>query len=650
MNKYLNSILAASTLIVAPLLPAQPQDSGAILSAKASLTTLGSTIEVEGYHSDNPPKALYPTVRLEQSVRIPMRDGVRLATDFYFPQGEKKKRPIILIRFAYNKNHYRKTHSIAYFFAAQGYVVAVQDIRGKFESEGRYRISADDRDDGYDTLNWLASQPWASGKIGTFGCSYSGENQMQLAATRHPNHTTAIAESAGGAYLGTYRPFMYREGGVPELANSLGWFWGAGNQYPLQLPAALTDSQFQQFAGFYTTAPTLPALDINKAVWTLPVIDSLRANGNPLPNEYDNYIAQPPAAPYWDSLNYVTDQDRFNIPALHINSWYDGSANETLKLFNLFRRQSDTATARDNQFVIISPTTHCGSAAAGPDYQVAGLQLGDPSKDYLALYLRWFNYWLKGEDNAVLTMPRVSYYLMGANQWAEATSWPLAKTHYQPYFLTSQGAANRGDNHGQLIDSPAEQTGQDNYRYDPADPVPSSGGFYALEPCPSGDCDKPPSQTRQDVLVYHSAPLNHQLDIVGEISAELYIASSAKDTDFTVRLLDQHPDGRAYLIQEGILRARYWQGFDRPQSLQAERIYQLSLSLHATAYRFHRGHTIRVEVSSSNFPRYSRNLNTGGRNYDEVQGVVANNTLYHGQPYPSHITLPVIKPQVNQDD
>ena len=600
--------------LLASLLACTEPPTEGLVSASVTQLNAGQ-LNPEAWARLSPTTTSTP-IRLEKSARIPMRDGIHLATDFYFPQAIPGPYPAIVLRTPYDKNRYRQPDSIASYFAAQGYVVVVQDVRGKFESEGQFQISSADRRDGYDLLSWIAAQRWSTGKIGTYGCSYLGENQMQLAAERHPNHHAALAQAAGGAYAGTQRPFMYREGGVPELAANIGWFWHAASR----------------------AGRTLPELNLEQAVQSLPVLEAMTQNGHRFPSDYRDYLSHPPGSAYWQGLNYVTDHDRFNVPTLHVNSWYDGSVNETLLLFNRFIHNSDSARAGHNQFAIISPAGHCGSERAGQSLVVGERELGDASKDYLTLYRQWFDHWLKGDGQASFLLPKVQYYLMGKNQWQQAPSWPLPNTDYQAFYLHSEGAANSLKGNGRLSTAAPLKPQADQFTYNPYQPVPSLGG-------PKGPVDQRPVESRDDVLVYTSAPLKQGLEVVGPISVQLYVSSSAPDTDFTVKLVDVYPDGRAFNLQEAILRARYRQGYQQAVMMKPSEVYPINISLHATANYFKPGHRIRVEVSSSNFPRYVRNLNTGGNNFDEREGRTALNRVHHGPLRLSHLLLPVINTQ-----
>jgi putative CocE/NonD family hydrolase len=596
------------------------------------------------------PEPIYKQIRLEKTVLVPMRDGVRLSSDIYSPVGVEGPLPVVLVRLPYNKNHYRgygSPGSDAHFFAGHGYHVVVQDMRGRFESEGEYLVSAADREDGYDTVEWISRQPWSNGKVGTYGCSYLGENQIQLSATRHPNHAAAIPMAAGGGYRGTGRQFITLDGGIPELATGLGWFWRAGTKYHLKRPAGMLDEEFRNDAAMFEPWPHVPDIDFKPAFWLLPTADILESLGGPS-SDYRDFYSHGPADPYWDRLNYVDDNDQFNVPALHVNSWYDGGVNETLILFNLFRENATGEAGRNNQFAIISPTAHCESEFLEnwQDAVIGSMSVGDISKDYFHIYLDWFDHWLKGIQNEVTGMPRLQYYAMGAQEWRMAESWPLNNTEFRNYFLHSEGNANTRSGDGVLtVETPISEEQADHYQYDPGNPAPTLGGAICCiseDAAPAGAYDQMEVENREDVLVYTSDVLKADMEVTGPITATLYVSSSAKDTDFTAKLVDVHPDGTTYNIQDSILRARYREGFEKQVFMEPGGIYRLEIRLHATSNVFLKGHRIRLQVSSSNFPRFVRNLNTGGNNYDETEWVVAKNTIHHSAAYPSRLVLPIV--------
>ncbi len=578
-------------------------------------------------------------VRVERSVMLPMRDGVRLSTDLYFPEGAGEKLPVIMIRTPYNKKNDWDT-TAANMFAGQGYVVAVQDVRGKFESEGDYVVSAADTSDGYDALGWLAAQAWSTGKVGTYGCSYSGENQVEMAKLRHPNHAAMIPKAAGGSF----RYFAALTGGAFELASSSEWFLSNGARLRPVLSADAPRADFVRAAEYWSLDPVPPKVDW-KALWkTLPVINMLRKAGAP-PTDFEGFASHGPGDPYWDQFGYVKPGDRFDTPALFVDSWSDYGGADALALFNLLRRNSESARARENQFVIVAPTLHCAYEQATAETVVGEREIGDAQLDYYGLYLKWFDHWLKGIDTGVTEMPRLQLYAMGRNQWRGEREWPLARTAFTRYYLHSDGAANSRFGTGVLSTAKPGNEPPDRFVYDPRTPVPSVGGpdFGAQLPDRlPGAMDQSEVEARHDVLVYTTPPLAEGIEVTGPIGAVLHVSSSARDTDFTAKLVDVYPDGAAYNVQEGILRARYREGFGKTVFMKPGMVYEVRIDLQATSNFFAAGHRIRLEVSSSNFPRFDRNLNTGGSNYDETGWVVARNAVHHSSRYPSHLMLPVI--------
>jgi putative CocE/NonD family hydrolase len=582
-------------------------------------------------------------------VLIAMRDGVRLSTDLYFPEGAPEPLPVVLIRTPYNKQPYRHAPSDAYYFASHGYVVAVQDHRGKFESEGEFfAYTRADRLDGYDTVTWLAEQEWSNGAVGTYGCSYLGEVQDELAAMRHPNHRCAIPQSGAAYGGGGVWGFGFRRYGALELAPAFSWCRRAGSKVTYQPPPHIDRQGFLESpaADYFCPSADPPEVDIMEHLRMLPVVDLMRVAGAP-PNDFEDWLSHPPDDEYWKQQGTVTEADRFDVPALHVNSWYDITPNATLTLFNLYRTNAESERARDHQYLLMSPMNHCRSETATEHTFIGARDVGNASLDYYGLYVRWFDHWLKGEANGVTEMPKVRLFVMGRNEWRDEEEWPLSRAVPTPFFLHSGGRANSRFGDGLLSTDPPADEPLDTFVYDPRTPVPTVGGPICCTggAVPEGSYDQREVEARHDVLVYSSAPLDTGLEVTGPLEVVLYVSSSARDTDFTAKLVDVYPDGTAYNIQEGILRARYREGLDHCVWLEPEGVYKLRIDLEATSNWFGPGHRIRLEISSSNFPRWDRNLNTGGNNYDESEPVVARNVVHHTLHYPSHILLPVVPEQ-----
>jgi putative CocE/NonD family hydrolase len=316
---------------------------------------------------------------------------------------------------------------------------------------------------------------------------------------------------------------------------------------------------------------------------------------------------------------------------------------ETIYEFNYFRESSVSETSANNQFLIVSGTTHCGFERATEHTKVGERYVGDARLDYQNIYIKWFEYWLKGIDNGITDMPKVRYYTMGRNEWQTADVWPVPEIKYTKYFLHSDGRANSRNGDGSLSLQEPKNEPSDTFIYDPGQPVPSVGGQRGTSyGTPAGAIDQAPVELRNDVLVYTSPVLKEDTEVTGPIAVVLYVSSSAKDTDFTSKLVDVYPDGKAYNIQQGIFRARYREGFTKKVWMEKGGVYKVQIDLDATSNVFKKGHRIRVQVSSSDFPLFERNLNTGGNNYDETEWVIAENTIHHSKDYPSHIVLPII--------
>jgi len=592
-----------------------------------------------------PPFTPQHPVRLEKSVMVPMRDGVRISTDLYIPEGVIGSLPAIMVRTPYNKSNpefwnFRSPHSVAYYFASHGYAVAVQDTRGKFESEGVFTVSADDSTDGFDTVAWLSSQPWSNGKVGSYGCSYLGEDQIEMAKLQPPKLAAMVPQAAGGSA----RYWGLINGGAYEIAAGAGWFRRNGAKYAPKVDASLPHDTFVATAELFDFWPSMTGVDLPKMWRTLPTMD-IEERAGAAPNDWKDFLTHEPADSWWDHFGYVKPHHRFNVPVLQVNSWYDPTVGDTLNLFNQMRTNADSRTARDNQFIIVSPTGHCSSELASDHTVVGSRDLGDARFNYYDLYLRWFDHWLRGVDNEVTRRPKLQIYVMGANVWRGENEWPLARTVWTKYYLHSDGFANSRFGTGTLSATPPAIEHADTFSYDPNSPVPTLGGPI----CCTGSADAQPGaydqsdiEMRHDVLVYTSAPLTSGVEATGPLKVVLAVSSSAPDTDFTAKLIDVDAAGTAYNIQDGIERVRYRDGYASPTRMQPGLVYEITIDLQASSAYFAVGHRIRLELSSSNFPRFDRNLNTGGRNVDEIVGYVAHNTVYHSAAHLSYVLLPII--------
>lgn len=588
---------------------------------------------------------------------VPMRDGVRLSTDLYFPKGAEGPYGTILERTPYNKNKgFPDTEgfSKARFFASYGFVFAAQDKRGKFESEGAYRTMYDDVDDGSDTIDWIARQDWSNGRVGMIGCSYGGATQIKAAQSLNPHLAAIIPQSAGtahGSADGRYS-FMWTRGGVVNISMAL-WCYIAGAKEFKRPPAGLSDEQLRDWFAHNDPAEGHPdAAELHRdparaqaAMLTLPVVDILKAVGECPPTDWE-MLTNAPSHEWWAGTQCLTEESRFDVPALHINGWQDYGVAESFLQFNRFRERSETALGRDNQYIIVGPATHCAvDRACSSRTDLGDYDAGDARFDFWGAYLAWFDRWLNGNEDAWRDVPRIRYYTTGVNAWRTAAQWPLPDVEPTPFYLASGPAgANSRFGAGRLIlGEPACPGHLDEYVHDPACPVSSISTlkpFRDLSPW-EGRFDRREIESRHDVLVYTSEALTAPLEVTGPMEAVLFVSSSAVDTDFDVTLVDLHPDGRAIGLYDGVLRARYRNGFDRSELMTPEEIYELRIDLNVISHTFLEGHCIRVEIASSNFPNHDRNLGTGGNNATGTEWVTAVNRIHLGPEHPSRIVLPV---------
>lgn len=583
-------------------------------------------------HSISKPLVPRYEVVLQTGLRVPMRDGVELATDFYRPLGYPGKLSTILIRTKYGKAAYRlpePRYPEAMMFAAQGYAVVVQELRGLFDSGGHFSLLEHDAKDGYDTLSWIASQPWSTGRVGTYGCSALGITQVLLAQLCHPAHRCAIVEGAGGAMsgdrhrLGDMRLCSLRLGGAVELGMWVPHFHQSHGK-DRSRPQPKTDEEYE------------------RAFATLPVIDILRSIGSP-PTEWEDWVSRDPDDPWFNRLGFLREDSKIDTPALFVHSWYDVGAGDALHQQRVFSSRGGSPAAREHQHIILSPAVHCGTATLTAPTVVGERELGDARLDCWQIYLNWYDCWLKEEPDRIEGMPRVQYYVMGRNEWRAASEWPPAEVDVQRWFLRSDGNANTRHGNGRLdLAAPSDDEPADTFVYDPGNPVPFLGVQGGNSKGTTvGPRDYQEIELRQDVLCFTSEVLEQGLEVTGFIKAVLSISSSARDTDFVARFLDVHPDGRAIDVVDGILRVRYREGFDRTVMMEPGEVYQIEIDLQATSNWFPPGHRIRLEISSSAFPRFDRNLNTGGNNWDETEWVVAQNIVHHCTEFPSYVLLPV---------
>lgn len=590
---------------------------------------------------------------IDQKVMMPMRDGIRLCTDIYRPKGTARV-PVIFVRTPYNFNSWgdgelnTRTFTEALEAVSKGYAYVIQNERGRYFSEGEWDILGVPLTDGYDAFTWMKDQPWCNGKIGTYGCSSTAEWQMAVAALDHPSHAAMVPMGfgAGVGRVGNYfeQGNWYR-GGAHQLLFTA-WLYGVEHdKFKPRIPKGATQEDLIRISRYYDLAPENPAVDMSEALAHLPIQDILK-NVNGKKEIFDQLIVRKPNDPAWYEGGLYHDNMPFGVPSFWFASWYDVSISPNLALFNHVRKHASDPVVRENQFLIIAPTLHCRYRQASEETIVGERNIGDARLDYDSLIYGWFDHWLKAQDeNFISSLPRVQYYTMGSNKWQSADTWPPSNVENKTFYLSSGGNANSLDGDGKLILSMPDQNTVDSYSYDPMNPVISHGGNVCCtgNAVEGGAFDQREIEKRSDILVYSSGPLSEGIEITGFIETTLFVSSDAKDTDFTVKLIDVYPDGTAYNLDETIQRARYREGYDQETFMEGDKVYEINLTPMATSNYFAPGHHIRIEVSSSNFPRFTRNLNTGGNNYDEKDGIIAHNKIHHSREYPSRIVLPVRK-------
>ncbi|WP_026813411.1 CocE/NonD family hydrolase [Arenibacter certesii] len=588
---------------------------------------------------------------VEQKVMMPMRDGVRLATDIYRPKMNEKV-PVIFSRTPYNFNTWvdgeRRTRTAeqAYEAVKRGYAYVVQNERGRFFSEGEWDILGLPLTDGYDAFSWMADQSWSNGKIGTYGCSSTAEWQMAVSALDHPSHAAMVPQGFG-AGIGTVGNIQeqgnWYRGGVEQLL-FFSWLYGVEHdKFKPRIPEGATQEDLIRISRFYDLAPKNPVIDMEEALKHLPLQDIVK-NMNGKREIFDRMVVRKPNDPAWYEGGLYHDTMEIGAPSFWFASWYDVSITPNLALFNHVRNNSKDAEIRENQYLVIAPTLHCAFTRATENTIVGQRSVGDARLNYEEQIYGWWDLWLKGEKNDFKAKtPRVQYYTMGANEWKSADEWPPADSKMVTYYLNSNGDANTVNGNGTLTRKRASNDNPDAFIYDPMDPVSSLGGNVCCtgNAVEGGAFDQQKLEERSDILVYTTDVLKEGTEVTGFIESTLYVSSDAKDTDFTIKLIDVYPDGTAYNLDETIQRVRYREGYDKEVFMEEGKVYKVDLTPMSTSNYFKKGHRIRIEISSSNFPRFARNLNTGGNNYDESEGVIAKNKVHHSKKYPSQIRLPI---------
>lgn len=551
-------------------------------------------------------------VKEELDVKVVMRDGIRLSTNIYRPDSPEKF-PALLMRTPYGNGG--TGNKEAHVYAQHGYAVVIQDTRGRFESEGIFDAMQAEALDGYDTQQWLGTQPWCNGKIGTFGGSYVGYTQWMPAQFQSPYLVTMFP-------MVTFADLhdMVYQGGALRLRLFTMWSFSMTAPYTADLIKLTKQLDSINFS--------LPLLEQDKlAGWRVSFMR--------------DWMQHPEHDLYWDRTSVKNDGfTKIKASAYNLGGWFDICLDGTLKNFTAMTSSTINPEIRKKQKLLIGPWVH----GMSKDGKVGDLDFGKESLiDLGALMMRWFDSQLKEIPNGIMDEDPVKIFVMGKNVWRTEKEWPLARTQYRKYFFYSKGKANTLNGDGSLNQILPGNEAPDKFIYDPGNPVSSIAGNVSFNPFTFGPCDQKTIENRNDVLVYSTPPLEKSIEVTGPVKVILYASSSAVNTDFIAKLVDVYPDNRAIRLCEGIIRASFRETNKVPSNIKPDSIYRYELDLLATSNTFIEGHRIRVEISSSNFPYFDRNLNTGQDFAKDSTYVKAEQTIYHNTTYPSHIVLPVIE-------
>ena len=541
---------------------------------------------------------------------IPMRDGVKLKTYICLPKGDAPF-PALLARTSYGAS------SSGTYYASRGYAVLMQDCRGRFGSEGKWDPYTNDPKDGYDAIDWIVSQPWSNGKVGTYGASYLGYTQIAAGFKKHPNHLAMAPRAAPYPPI----PSLEHTGGAFQFAQVFLW----GSYVSGQRATNLANYDWLALMKKLPVISMLDDTDIDTTIFKSLMQDRWK--------RHNSFIEK------------VEDFNKVGAATFCSTGWYDHITPDVLDYYAGISVTDKNNPRFKRHRLTIGPWDHSGNG------NPLGLLDFDPAAKTISAaeqidVLRWMDHWLKDADTGWNSELPIRIFIMGANKWRYEEEWPLARTKYTPLYLHSRGNANSSSGDGTLSIARPDAESADTFVYDPDNPVPTIGG------CNSGPCahakltrgpyDQAPVEARKDVLVYMTDLLESAMEVTGLIKVILYASSSAVDTDFTAKLVDVHPNGQSLNLQDGIIRARYRESFLSEKMMKPGEIYKFEIDLWATGNLFKPGHRIGVEISSSNFPRFNRNLNTGENNETTADFVKATQTIYHNKENPSHILLPVI--------
>lgn len=548
-------------------------------------------------------------VKMQFDVKIPMRDGVKLSADIYLPPG-RGPFPVLLARTPYDNNGFVGKGKLC---ANLGYAFVAQDCRGRYDSDGEFYAWHDEANDGADTQEWIGRQAWCNGNVGMVGGSYCGLVQW-LSATQGNRFLKCIAPRV---ITSNFYDSPNYAGGAFQLA--LNMTWG--------------------FRMLGRVGQNCDHYDWPSLFRSLPLITADEQAGRHI-KFWKDWVRHPSYDDYWRKVSIEERYDQIRVPALIMGGWYDLYSKHVFTNLVGMRAHGGTEEARKGTHLIVGPWPHPLSTST----RTGEVDFGADAKiDLETIEQKWLDYWLKGAT-AGPNLPPLRLFIMGANHWRDEQEWPLARTEWTKYYLHGKGNANSLLGDGVLSAEPPGDEPPDRYTYDPDDPAPTKGGNNCCSPSivPWGPYDQRSVERRQDVLVYTTPPMEEDLEVTGPIVVKLYAASSCVDTDFTAKLVDVLPSGYAMNLCDGIRRARYRDSFEKPELMKAGKVYEFSIDLWVTGNVFKKGHRMRLEISSSNFPRFDRNPNTGHEFGMDAEMCVARQTVHHSRKYPSHIVLPVI--------
>ncbi len=578
-------------------------------------------------------------ITVEFNVPAAMRDGVTLRANVYRPAGEGQW-PVLLTRLPYGKDLPIGASALdPVQVARRGYVVIVQDTRGRMASEGDWYPYRYEALDGVDTIAWAAALPYSNGTVGMYGASYYGYTQW-LAAIHQPPALKAMVP-----YITWNDPFnggSFR-GGAYELGKAANWNLSMGLNVLMRRHRGDYKTLGRNIAALVQEMDALG----KQGYWSLPLKEFSPLKPSDVAPSFFDYIERPMDREFVESITVRGKHQQVTVPTFNVGGWYDIFLQDTISNFTSMRQHGSTPEARQSK-LLIGPWTHggvtnpIGELNFGFGATAAYINL---QSDFLSLQLRWFDHWLKGIDTGMLNEAPIKLFVMGANIWRDEHEWPLARAVETRYYLHSGGHANTLHGDGTLsTEAPATES-PDEYAYDPANPVITRGGALLMSPeYPPGPRDQRSNESRQDVLVYTTPPLEKDVEVTGPITVRLWAISSTPDTDFVARLVDVHPNGFAQNLTDGIIRARYrnFSKGEAPTLIEPGKPYEYEIDLWATSNVFKAGHRIRVDITSSNFPRWDRNLNTGAPLGTDDTPVVARQTILHDREHPSYIVLPIV--------